>query len=329
MLTKLKQISPVLFITTLIAGVYALHLIEAFYALHIFSLIGIYILIVLGLNLVIGYSGVLDLGFMAFYAIAAYTAALLSAKGVSFWLCLPASILVTCTFRYILGRPIMRLKGDYMAIVTLGFGEITRLILNNFDLLTNGPKGLPRVGEHIGKINFFGIQIIEEYQYFYLILFFIIIAIIGIKLIEKSKYGRAFICIREDETAAEVCGINIVRIKMLAFVLSAGLAATAGTIYTHWIGFISPESFTFWESIMLVAMIVLGGIGNIAGIILGTILLVGGPEVLRYNLGADLVLYRMLIFGVLMVVMVLFRPQGIIPEKRHEWELKDTDKDAT
>lgn len=319
----LKKCINGIFLAGLIISAYLLHLNEAYYTLHIFSLIGIYTLLVLGLNLVVGYTGLLDLGFMAFYAIGAYTAALLSVKGVSFWLCLPISIIVTTFFRFILGKPVMKLRGDYLAIVTLGFGEIARLILNNLDILTNGPKGLPRVGERIMEINLFSIKIVEEYQFFYLILFFVVLAIMFISLLEKSKYGRAFVSIREDEIAAEVCGINIINIKMLSFIISAVFAAIAGTIYIHWIGFVSPESFTFLESIFLVSMIVLGGIGNIAGVIFGTIIMVGGPEILRLALGSELVIYRMLIFGLLMIIMVLFRPQGIIPEKRHEWEIKE------
>ena len=319
MITKLNA----LLILFLCALAYALHLGCSYYILHIFSLIGIYVLLVLGLNLVVGYTGLLDLGFMAVYAIGAYTAALLSAQGFSFWLCLPISILVTVAFRYILGRPILRLRGDYLAIVTLGFGEITRLVLNNFDMLTNGPKGLPKVGQSIMPIRLFGIPLTEEYQIFYLILFFVVLAIGAIRLIDKSKYSRAFVAIREDEIAAEVCGINTTGLKLMVFLLSAVLAAIAGTIYAHWIGFVSPESFTFWESIFLVTMIVLGGVGNITGVIMGTILIVGIPELLRSLLGADFVTYRMLIFGILMVLMVLFRPQGLIPEKRHEWEIKE------
>ena len=319
MITKLNA----LLILFLCALAYALHLGCSYYILHIFSLIGIYVLLVLGLNLVVGYTGLLDLGFMAVYAIGAYSAALLSAHGFSFWLCLPISILVTVAFRYILGRPILRLRGDYLAIVTLGFGEITRLVLNNFDMLTNGPKGLPKVGQSIMPIRLFGIPLTEEYQIFYLILFFVVLAIGAIRLIDKSKYSRAFVAIREDEIAAEVCGINTTGLKLMVFLLSAVLAAIAGTIYAHWIGFVSPESFTFWESIFLVTMIVLGGVGNITGVIMGTILIVGIPELLRSLLGADFVTYRMLIFGILMVLMVLFRPQGLIPEKRHEWEIKE------
>jgi branched-chain amino acid transport system permease protein len=302
---------------------YILHLNKNFYFIHILSLIGIYTLLVLGLNMVIGFTGLLDLGFMAFYGIAAYSAALLSIKGFSFWLILPISILITSGIRFLLGKPLMRLKGDYLAIVTLGFGEITRLIFNNWDSLTNGPKGLPRVGERIQEIKLFSFTFKEEFHFFYLIFFFIIISILFLKRLENSKIGRAFVSIREDEIASEVIGINTASLKLLSFVLSSCFAAIAGTIYVHWIGFVSPESFTFWESVFLVCMVVLGGMGNITGVIFGCAAFVGIPEFLRTTLGGEFVLYRMLIFGILMILIVIFRPQGILPEKRREWELKE------
>lgn len=315
---KMLEISIILVIIT---TAQILHLKQEFYLIHILSLMGIYILLVAGLNMVIGNTGLLDLGFIAFYAIGAYSAALLSVKGVPFWIILPISILITCGFRFLLGKPLMRLRGDYLAIVTLGFGEITRLVLNNWDYLTNGPKGLPRVGERIQPITLFSFTFNQEIDYFYLILFFVVGSIFALRRIERSKIGRAFVAIREDETAAEVSGINTSSIKLFSFVMSSIFAAIAGVIYVHWIGFVSPESFTCWESIFLVCMVVLGGMGNLLGIIFGVVLLVGTPELLRVTLGGEFVLYRMLIFGLLMVILVIFRPQGIIPEKRRALEL--------
>lgn len=320
---RTKKILEIVIFLIFIITPYLLYKFQQFYLIHIFSLSGIYVLLVLGLNMVIGFTGLLDLGFMAFYAIGAYSAALLSIKGFSFWIILPVSTLITCFFRFLLGKPLMRLRGDYLAIVTLGFGEITRLVLNNWDSLTNGPKGLPRVGEKIGEVKIFSFTLKEDIHFFYLILFFIIISLFLLRRIENSRTGRAFVCIREDEIAAEVTGMNTSYLKLLAFVLSSIFAGVAGVIYVHWIGFISPESFTFWESVFLVCMVVLGGMGNIGGVILGCILLVGIPEFLRTSLGGEFVLYRMLIFGILMVLIVIFRPQGIIPEKRREWELKE------
>lgn len=320
MLNKRKMLELTLILIIIIIA-YILHLKGEIYSLHILSLMGIYVLLVLGLNMVIGYTGLLDLGFIAFYAIGAYSAALLSIKGLSFWIILPISILITCGFRFLLGKPLMRLRGDYLAIVTLGFGEITRLVLNNWDYLTNGPKGLPGVGEKIQPIKLFAFTFSEEIHYFYLILFFAVGSIFAIRRVERSKIGRAFVAIREDEVAAEVSGINTSYIKLFSFVTSSIFAAVAGIIYVHWIGFVSPESFTFWESVLLVCMVVLGGMGNLLGIIFGVVLLVGTPEFLRVTLGGEFVLYRMLIFGFLMVILVIFKPQGIIPEKRRALEL--------
>ncbi len=316
---KVLEISSIIIIAVI---VFILHLKQEFYLIHILSLMGIYLILVLGLNMVIGYTGLLDLGFIAFYAVGAYSAAILSIKGLPFLFVLPASILITCTFRFFLGKPLMRLRGDYLAIVTLGFGEIIRLVLNNWDSLTNGPKGLPRVEEKIQPILLFSFRFSQEIHYFYLILFFVAASIFAIRRIERSKIGRAFVAIREDEIASEAAGINTSYIKLLSFVASSVFAAIAGTIYAYWIGFISPESFTFWESVLLVCMVVLGGMGNILGVTFGVVLLVGMPEFLRTTLGGEFVLYRMLLFGLLMVIMVVLRPQGIIPEKRRALELK-------
>jgi len=319
-----RKIAEIVVILIIVMIAYLLHIKQEFYYIHILSLMGIYILLVLGLNMVIGNTGLLDLGFIAFYAIGAYSAALLSIKGIQFWIILPISILITCIFRFLLGKPLMKLRGDYLAIVTLGFGEIVRLVLNNWDYLTNGPKGLPRVGERIQPIKLFNFTFTEEIHYFYLILFFVVCSLFALRRIERSKIGRAFVAIREDEVAAEITGINTAYIKLFSFVMSSMFAAIAGVIYVHWIGFVSPESFTFWESVFLVCMVVLGGMGNLLGIIFGVVLLVGTPEFLRISLGGEFVLYRMLIFGLLMVILVVVRPQGIFPEKRRALELKES-----
>lgn len=297
-----------------------------YYTLHIATLIGIYALLVLGLNLVLGFVGLLDLGFIAFYAFSGYTAALLSIKGYNFWLVLIITVILTVILRLLLGIPALRLKGDYLAIVTLGFGEIMRLVLNNWDGLTNGPRGLPRVGEAISSPNFFFLHFQSDLSFYFLILFFVILGIIVSRRLDNSRIGRAWIAIREDELAAETCGINVEKVKLFAFSFSAIFAACAGVLYSHWIKFISPESFTFWESFLLVSMVVLGGMGSIPGIILATVLVIGVPELLRGLLGTQLVNYRMLFFGLVLVLMVIFRPQGIIPSKRRELELHPTEE---
>jgi branched-chain amino acid transport system permease protein len=291
------------------------------YALHILCLIGIYAILCLGLNITIGYTGQLDLGFMAFYAIGAYTAALLATHGVSFWLILPLAMLAGGVIRFLLGLPLLKLRGDYLAIVTLAFGEIIRLVANNAIVLTNGPKGLPRVGEKFGDIFFFGIRCHETLHFYYIILAGIVLTALVSYRLEHSRLGRAFVAIREDELAAELSGIHVARVKSVAFVSSGMFGALSGAIYAHWIGFISPEMFTFWESIFLVAMIVLGGMGNIRGVLLGTVLLVGIPEILRSTLGTRFADYRMLVFGIVMVAIIIFRPQGLLPSRRRSLEL--------
>ncbi len=305
-----------------IVGPLLLHLTGGYYAVHVIGLIGIYTLLCLGLNITIGYTGLLDLGFMAFYAIGAYTGALLSIAGLSFWLILPITIVVGGVARLLLGAPVLRLRGDYLAIVTLAFGEITRLVLNNNDSISNGPKGLPRVGEKIQSISLFGLELRDDIHVYFLILAFVLVGILISYRLEHSRLGRALVAIREDELAAELAGINVARTKAVAFTISGMFGAVAGTIMAHWIGFISPESFTFMESILLVSMIVIGGMGNIAGVILGVLLLVGAPELLRKFLGTQFVDYRMLLFGAVMILAIIFRPQGILPSKRRALELK-------
>lgn len=291
------------------------------YGLHILCLVGIYSIVCLGLNITIGYTGLLDLGFMAFYAIGAYTAAILSSRGVSFWLILPAAMLAGGAVRYLLGLPVLRLRGDYLAIVTLAFGEIVRLIANNAAELTNGPKGLPRVGEKFADIYFFGVRCRETVHFYYIILAVILLALLVSYRLEHSRLGRAFVAIREDELAAELSGIHVARVKSVAFVISGMFGSLAGAIYAHWVGFVTPEMFTFWESIFLVAMVVLGGMGNLAGVLLGVVLLSGVPEILRSGLGTRFVDSRMLIFGAVMVAVIIFRPQGLIPSRRRSLEL--------
>lgn len=291
------------------------------YFIDIACLIGIYLILAIALNITIGYTGLLDLGFMAFYAIGAYTAAILSISGISFWIILPVCMIIGGIVRFLLGVPLLKLRGDYLAIVTLAFGEIVRLLANNAVQITNGPKGLPRVGEKIMQINFFSIVFNESICFYYLIFFFVVLTAILSYRLENSRIGRALVAIREDELAAELSGINVANIKSVAFVISGMLGALAGGIYAHWIGFISPEMFTFWESVFLVAMIVLGGMGNLSGVVFGVFLLVGVPEILRSSLGTRFVDYRMLIFGAVMVAVIIFRPQGLFPSRRRSMEL--------
>ncbi|OGR83671.1 MAG: hypothetical protein A2901_09105 [Elusimicrobia bacterium RIFCSPLOWO2_01_FULL_54_10] len=297
------------------------------YSIRLLGIMGLYVILALGLNVTLGFVGLFDLGFMAFYAIGAYTSAVLSVQGVNFWLATLAAVAVTVAVRLALGAPVLRLRGDYLAIVTLGFGEITRLVLNNWDSLTNGPKGLPRVGEALGTVSLFGFEFTENIHFYYLILAVAALTVVISKNLEHSRIGRAWIAVREDEIAAELSGIPVTRVKMLAFATSAFFAALAGSIFVHWERFVTPESFTFWESVLVVSMLVLGGMGSVTGAILGAILISGLPLLLQASLGGEMIRYRYLIFGAALVAVVIFRPQGLLPSKRRALEL-ETEQEA-
>jgi branched-chain amino acid transport system permease protein len=290
---------------------------------RIAGIMGLYMLLALGLNLVIGYVGLLDLGFMAFYALGAYTTALLSARGWGFWPAVLAAVAVAVAVRLALGAPVLRLRGDYLAIVTLGFGEITRVILNNWDSLTNGPKGFSLLSiADLKPVSVPGFTLTTNSDFYYLILGFVLLAIFLSLQLEHSRIGRAWVAIREDEVAAELMGIPVTRLKMLAFALSAAFAGVAGAIFARWENFVTPESFTFWESAFLVSMVVLGGMGSVPGTLLGVVIVVGVPELLRDLLqNPRLVSCRYLFFGIALVAVAIFRPQGLLPSKRRELEL--------
>lgn len=283
---------------------------------------GLYMLLALGLNLVVGFVGLLDLGFMAFYAIGAYTAALLAILKVPFLGCAAAAILMAVGARLAVGFPALRLRGDYLAIVTLGFGEVVRLVLNNWDALTNGPKGLPRVGESIPPISLFGFVFTSNLHYYYLIAFCVLAAIWICHRLDHSRLGRAWVAIREDEIAAELMGVEVTRQKVVAFGLSALFAGLAGAIFAHWESFVTPESFTFWESTLLVCAVVLGGMGSVVGVVLGAFCIVAAPELLRDLLGTSFANARYLLFGISLIFMAIYRPQGLWPSRRRSLELR-------
>jgi len=318
MKVRLKKYGPVLGIV--LAAALVPVLLPNPYLLRALGQVGLYMLLGLGLNFTLGYVGLFDLGYIAFYAIGAYTAAILSVHGWSFWLCLPASIAVALVFRLLVGIPILRLRGDYLAIVTMGFGEITRLVLNNLDGLTNGPRGLPRVGETIYPPGFFGMTLYTNTHFYYLIFAAVLIAAVLSLRIEDSRIGRAWVAIREDEVAAELVGVPVAELKLLAFVISAVFAAVAGCLFAHWERFVTPESFVFWESILVVSIIVLGGMGSVPGILLGALILEGAPLLMQSVL-QQWIMYRYFLFGVLLVLVVMFRPQGLWASKRRQSEL--------
>ncbi|RWU02230.1 branched-chain amino acid ABC transporter permease [Pseudodesulfovibrio sp. S3] len=268
----------------------------------------IYVCLGLGLNIVIGLAGLLDLGYIAFYGVGAYTYALMSLHfGMSFWLCLPVAGIVAAIAGSIIGYPTLRMRGDYLAIVTLGFGEIVRLILNNWMSLTNGPNGILS----IPRPEFFGYSFKSLSSMYYVILAIACITILSVYRLNYSRIGRAWEAIREDETAAELMGVNTFLLKLLAYAMGATFAGFAGAFFAARMKFVGPESFTFLESAMVLAMVILGGMGSIPGVILGVLALVALPELFR-----EFELYRMLVFGGAMTLMMLVRPAGIWPAKR-------------
>lgn len=274
------------------------------YSLDIMTLTGMYIVLALGLNLVVGQAGLLNLGYAAFYAVGAYTYAILSTTvGLSFWPGLAAGGFVAAVFAVLIGIPTLRLRGDYFAIVTLGLGEITRIILNNWDTVTGGPNGISKIGRPVLA----GYELHTTLDFYYLITVIVILTVFAMHRLIASRVGRAWIAIREDEIAAEAMGINTFRLKLLAFVLGSAWAGIVGVFFAAKMAFVSPESFTFFESVMILCMVVLGGMGSIRGIILGALLLVTLPEIFR-----DFQDYRMLAFGFALILMMVFRPQGLL-----------------
>jgi branched-chain amino acid transport system permease protein len=280
--------------------------------------IGIYVMLGIGLNVVVGFAGLLDLGYVAFYAIGAYGYALLASPHfgihLPFWVMLPACIALAAGGGALLGIPVLRMRGDYLAIVTLGFGEIIRILLNNLDPLTNGPRGLlridpPTLGDFV--VN-------SPARWYYLILVGIIASAFLADRLNNSRIGRAWIAMREDEDVAAVMGISILKYKLLAFAIGASFAGIGGAIFAARQGSIFPENFSLMVSINVLCLIIIGGMGSIPGVILGAVVLIGLPEVLR-----EVQQYRMLAFGGLLVTMMIFRPTGFIPSARRKMEFKE------
>jgi branched-chain amino acid transport system permease protein len=289
------------------------------YFIDVMTLAGIYVVLALGLNIVVGMAGLLDLGYISFYAIGAYSYALLSTEmGVSFWLGIPLGGLAAAFFGVVLGVITLRLRGDYLAIVTLGFIQIVNLVLKNWDSVTNGPNGILNIGRPaVGPF-----VLSQPIHFYYLILIIALITIFFVNRLNQSRMGRAWIAIREDEVAAQAMGVDTTRMKILAFALGATWAGIAGVFFAGKFAFISPESFTFFESVIVLSMVVLGGMGSVPGVILGALIIVILPEVLR-----EFASYRMLVFGAAMVLMMIFRPQGIIGNPRRKVELYPEDED--
>ena len=313
----------------------------------------LYVLLSLGLNIVVGYAGLLDLGYVAFYAIGAYIFGLSASPQLTeafpaiaamfpdglhmpLWLVLPMAAALAGVFGVLLGAPTLRLRGDYLAIVTLGFGEIIRVFLNNLDNpinITNGPKGV----NQIDSLHFFGLDlgkklVIDGFEiasvslYYYLFLALVVVSVVVCHRLELSRVGRAWMAIREDEIAAKAMGINTRNLKLLAFGMGATFGGVSGAMFAAFQGFIAPESFSLMESVMIVAMVVLGGVGHLPGVILGAVLLSALPEVLRYVAGPlqemsggrlDASILRQLLIALAMISVMLVRPRGLWPSPEH------------
>ncbi len=282
----------------------------------------IYVITGLGLNIVVGLAGLLDLGYVAFYAVGAYSYALLNYHfGLGFWVVLPIGAGLGLIFGILLGFPVLRLKGDYLAIVTLGFGEIIRLILENWNEFSFGPSGIA----NIPRPGLFGIQMSLQqatiYLYFVMILL-VLGTIFVVRRLQDSRIGRAWIALREDEVACQAMGIDKTRTKLSAFAMGATWAGMAGVVFAAKTTFINPASFTLWESIIILCVVVLGGMGSVLGVIFGALTLILLPEYLRVFSE-----YRLLVFGAVLVVMMVFRPGGIVSQVRRTYQFKGTTPD--
>jgi branched-chain amino acid transport system permease protein len=317
----------------------------------------LYVMLALGLNIVVGFAGLLDLGYIAFYAVGAYTYALLasphltehfpalahafpSGLHVSIWVALPIGASLAAAFGILLGAPVLKLRGDYLAIVTLGFGEIIRIFLNNLNAplnFTNGPSGLTlidpvRVGHfdlaHPGAV--LGVRPSSLVLYYYLLVAMAMLAVLVCVRLQDSRLGRAWMAIREDEIAARAMGINVRNVKLLAFSLGATFGGVAGGLFAAFQGFVSPESFSLNESIVVLSMIVLGGLGHVPGVVLGAVMLAMLPEALRHTavpiqlalfgrVLIDAEVLRMLLYGLATVGIMLYRPRGLWPSPDPGW----------
>ena len=290
----------------------------------------IYVCLGLGLNIVVGLCGLLDLGYIAFYAVGAYTYSLLNLTfGISFWAALPLGIVLGMVVGCIIGYPTLKMRGDYLAIVTLGFGEIVRLVLNNWDSLTAGPNGLfgmKRPALYYPSFAEDGFAWASYYlkslpALYYCILVIAILTIIGVRRLDNSRIGRAWIAIREDEVAAELSGVPTTWIKLLAYALGAAFASVAGAFFAAKLSYTNPNFFLFMESAIVLCVVVLGGVGSIPGIVIAAFVLIGAPEVFR-----GLENFRMLAFGAIMTTMMIFKPEGLIPASRRRRELHESEE---
>jgi len=300
----------------------AFPLVFSTYQTNIMTSALLYIMLGLGLNIVVGLAGLLDLGYVAFYAVGAYTYALLNYHfGLGFWAVLPLGAVMGAIFGLLIGFPVLRLRGDYLAIVTLGFGSIIRLVLENWNEFSQGPSGI----SNISRPGFFGMNLTvsESVTYiYYIVLALVLLTILVVNRLKESRIGRAWLAMREDEIACQAMGIDKTKTKLLAFALGATWAGIAGVVFAARTTFINPASFTFLESAFILSIVVLGGMGSILGVILGAFILILMPEYLRAFSE-----YRMLIFGATMVLVMVFRPQGLVKFARRRYEIKGLSED--
>jgi len=290
----------------------------------------IYVLLGLGLNIVVGLAGLLDLGYIAFYAVGAYTYSLLNLNfGLPFWFCLPLGIVIGAVSGCIIGYPTLKMRGDYLAIVTLGFGEIVRLVLNNWDKLTKGPNGLMGMSKPTliypafddQGLTWAVYQLKSLHALYYVIFIFAIFTVIGVNRLDKSRIGRAWVAIREDEVAAELSGVPTTWLKLLAYAMGAAFASVGGAFFASKLSYTNPNFFIFMESCIVLCIVVLGGVGSIPGITLAAFVLIAVPEVFR-----EFQDYRMLAFGGAMTVMMVLRPEGLIPASRSRRGIRELDQ---
>ncbi len=311
----------------------------------------LYVMLALGLNIVVGFAGLLDLGYVAFYAVGAYLYAILASPHfgihLPFWALLPMGAAIAALFGVLLGAPTLRLRGDYLAIVTLGFGEIIRIFLNNLNApvnITNGPQGINMIdpvtlgGASLTQgVELLGVSLSGAHTHYYLFLVLTLVVVFVALRLQDSRIGRAWAAIREDEVAAAAMGINTRNVKLLAFAMGALFGGVGGGLFAAFQGFVSPESFTLMESIMILCMVVLGGMGHIPGVVLGAVLLTVLPELLRYigplqerllgHLVVDPADLRLLLFGLGLMLVMAFRPQGLWPSPVRARELRPDSPD--
>jgi len=312
LLTEPRIYIPILSVTAIAALIFPF--VFSTYQTNIMITALMYVMLGLGLNIVVGVAGLLDLGYVAFYAVGAYSYALLNLHfGISFWLALPIGALLAACFGILLGFPVLRLRGDYLAIVTLGFGEIIRLILENWNDFSQGPSGIA----NIPRPGFFGMDLSLDqsitYMYF-LMIGLVLFTVFVVNRLQNSRIGRAWFALREDEIACQAMGIDKTRTKLTAFALGATWAGMVGVIFAAKTTFVNPASFTFLESAIILCIVVLGGMGSIVGVIIAAFILILLPEYLRAF--SD---YRMLVFGAVLVLMMVFRPQGFISNVRRTY----------